>query len=264
MVPPQGVDWYALLGVTASASPEQVRRAHRERIVQVHPDAGGDVDQAALVNRARDVLMDPHLRRLYDEHRARPKPSGTGTRAPFRPTAAPAWQPVQRQSTWSPAPPPAATPKRAAAAWVWPWLWLLATGVSLNVWLFGVLAAVWREFVADGRPAGAGPLLMQAVAPSGPWWAVLAPVAVSVGAWFAGRAAARTWRTPALVAGAVLWAAGAVIVSAWWFGVGSVGSPALLVPTSLVLGAVVAGLTLQVVAAMFSRAPAGPASRRSS
>ncbi len=49
-----------LLGVSAEASPDQIRDAHRRLIARVHPDAGGSTDLAARVNRARDALLAEH------------------------------------------------------------------------------------------------------------------------------------------------------------------------------------------------------------
>ena len=46
-----------LLDVSPSASPEEVRAAHRRLVARVHPDAGGSADLAAQVNAARDALL---------------------------------------------------------------------------------------------------------------------------------------------------------------------------------------------------------------
>ncbi len=46
-----------LLGVSARASEEEVRTAHRRLIGRVHPDAGGSQALASRVNAARDVLV---------------------------------------------------------------------------------------------------------------------------------------------------------------------------------------------------------------
>lgn len=47
-----------MLGVRPTAGLDEVRRAHRRRIIDVHPDAGGSVAAAARVNQAYDVLRD--------------------------------------------------------------------------------------------------------------------------------------------------------------------------------------------------------------
>ena len=47
----------AVLGLSAGATDEEVRAAHRRLILRVHPDAGGSADLAARINRAKDVLL---------------------------------------------------------------------------------------------------------------------------------------------------------------------------------------------------------------
>lgn len=46
-----------LLDISPSASPDEVRAAHRRLVARVHPDAGGSADLAAQVNAARDALL---------------------------------------------------------------------------------------------------------------------------------------------------------------------------------------------------------------
>ena len=46
-----------LLGVSARASEEEIRAAHRRLIGRVHPDAGGSDALAGRVNAARDLLV---------------------------------------------------------------------------------------------------------------------------------------------------------------------------------------------------------------
>ncbi|WBO22786.1 DnaJ domain-containing protein [Sphingomonas abietis] len=46
-----------LLGVSARASEDEVRSAHRRLIGRVHPDAGGSQALASRVNAARDLLV---------------------------------------------------------------------------------------------------------------------------------------------------------------------------------------------------------------
>lgn len=46
-----------LLEVPVSATPEEIRAAHRRLIARVHPDVGGSADLTRQVNAARDILL---------------------------------------------------------------------------------------------------------------------------------------------------------------------------------------------------------------
>src|SRR4051812_975109 len=65
------VDYYAILGVDDDATTADIKKAHRARIAEIHPDRGGEPAHAAAVNVARDVLCKPSTRRAYDEARRR-------------------------------------------------------------------------------------------------------------------------------------------------------------------------------------------------
>ena len=60
------MDAYALLGVTRTASTDQIRNAYRERAMVHHPDRGGDASTWSDMQRAYDTLCDPQRRAMYD------------------------------------------------------------------------------------------------------------------------------------------------------------------------------------------------------
>jgi molecular chaperone DnaJ len=65
-------DLYGLLGVSPSASEEEIKRAYRQRARELHPDAnGGDAEAEAAfkeVSLAYEVLRDPERRARYDRY----------------------------------------------------------------------------------------------------------------------------------------------------------------------------------------------------
>ncbi|MCH9831582.1 MAG: molecular chaperone DnaJ [Actinomycetia bacterium] len=84
-------DFYALLGVTKDATPEEMKKKYRKLARDLHPDKNpGDKeaeDKFKAVSEAHDVLSDDTKRKEYDEGRAlfasggygsRPRPGGFG------------------------------------------------------------------------------------------------------------------------------------------------------------------------------------------
>ena len=61
---------YQVLGVSAGASTDEIRRAYRERMRAIHPDVNeklaNDSQQMTEINLAWKTLSSPHLRRAYD------------------------------------------------------------------------------------------------------------------------------------------------------------------------------------------------------
>lgn len=61
------LDPYDVLGVTKDASASDIKKAHRKKSKETHPDVpGGDARTFALVTLAKDVLSDSERRAKYD------------------------------------------------------------------------------------------------------------------------------------------------------------------------------------------------------
>lgn len=72
----KGQDHYAVLGLSKlryRATPDQIKRAHRKKVLKHHPDkkaASGDVDENdnffKCIQKAQEILLDPIKRQQYD------------------------------------------------------------------------------------------------------------------------------------------------------------------------------------------------------
>ncbi|HSX27863.1 MAG TPA: molecular chaperone DnaJ [Candidatus Saccharimonadales bacterium] len=61
-------DYYEVLGISKSASADEIKKAFRKLAVQHHPDkAGGDEAKFKEINEAYEVLKDPSKRQRYDQ-----------------------------------------------------------------------------------------------------------------------------------------------------------------------------------------------------
>lgn len=56
-LPPTAADWHIVLGVSATATRDQILAAHRKLASEHHPDRGGRSEDMARINEARDVAL---------------------------------------------------------------------------------------------------------------------------------------------------------------------------------------------------------------
>ncbi|MCX6791183.1 MAG: molecular chaperone DnaJ [Candidatus Gribaldobacteria bacterium] len=61
-------DYYQLLGVAKTATPEEIKKAYRKLAHQYHPDKGGDESKFKEINEAYQVLGNAEKRKQYDQY----------------------------------------------------------------------------------------------------------------------------------------------------------------------------------------------------
>jgi hypothetical protein len=93
-----GADPYRLLGVPRTASHDEITRAYKRRVRDVHPDLpDGSEEQTKLLHVAREVLLDPALRAEYDRITTTPDHAAAPwVVAPHDAPVPPPWVPPQR------------------------------------------------------------------------------------------------------------------------------------------------------------------------
>src|ERR1041385_5766323 len=79
-------DYYKILGVSKTASEDEIRKAFRKLARQYHPDVAGNKagaeDKFKEINEAYEVLSDPEKRKKYDTYGANWNQPGGGFRPP--------------------------------------------------------------------------------------------------------------------------------------------------------------------------------------
>jgi len=70
------MDYYAVLGVERSASPDEIKKSYRKLASQYHPDKGGDTAKFQQIQEAYATLSDPQKRQMYDNPHPQGFPNG--------------------------------------------------------------------------------------------------------------------------------------------------------------------------------------------
>jgi len=69
---------YEILGITQSATVEEVKKAYKKMAIKHHPDKGGDEATFKEITKAYEILSDENKRKLYDEGGEEAVESGGG------------------------------------------------------------------------------------------------------------------------------------------------------------------------------------------
>lgn len=132
-------NYYLVLGVTAKASPAEIKAAFRRRALELHPDQSGLESEPFLeLQEAYEVLTDPQRRRRYDQQ---------------------AGLTVPRRRPWGPPPEPLA-PRRPAAEPLrplapsqgWPELPLAGSFAAFRPSFDELFERLWSNFASQDRP----------------------------------------------------------------------------------------------------------------
>jgi curved DNA-binding protein CbpA len=58
---------YSILGIDEKASPEEIRKAFKNKAKKAHPDKGGSNEEMSELNKALSILINPSKRASYDK-----------------------------------------------------------------------------------------------------------------------------------------------------------------------------------------------------
>jgi DnaJ-class molecular chaperone len=59
-------NYYQILGVSKSATQEEIKKAYRKLALIHHPDKGGSAEKFKEIKKAYEILSDPTTKNLYD------------------------------------------------------------------------------------------------------------------------------------------------------------------------------------------------------
>jgi DnaJ-class molecular chaperone len=65
-----GKDYYTILGLSKSASEDEIKKAYRKMALKYHPDKNSSPyadEQFKKINEANEVLSDPQKKEIYDK-----------------------------------------------------------------------------------------------------------------------------------------------------------------------------------------------------
>lgn len=64
------MEYYNILGVSKTATQDEIKKAYRKLVMEHHPDKGGDINKFTKVQEAYEVLSNPSKRQEYDSPQA--------------------------------------------------------------------------------------------------------------------------------------------------------------------------------------------------
>eukprot|EP00249_Psilotum_nudum_P012898 c24032_g1_i2 orf=232-1491(+) len=74
--------YYDVLGVSKTASQDELKKAYRKAAIKNHPDKGGDPEKFKELAQAYEVLSDPEKRDIYDQYGEEALKEGMGAGGP--------------------------------------------------------------------------------------------------------------------------------------------------------------------------------------